>query len=74
MKWRARNSTSFDARQDFAMNGGADLFDVNDVFRCRDNRYVKLEAGPPYPKLLKGYLSFFDCGDNKASNALEVAE
>jgi hypothetical protein len=33
-----------------------------------------LEAGPPYVKLLKGYLNFFDCGDNKTSNAREVAK
>ncbi|HWX27082.1 MAG TPA: hypothetical protein VNZ53_06540 [Steroidobacteraceae bacterium] len=32
-----------------------------------------LEAGPPYPKLLRGYLNFFDCGDNKVSIAREVA-
>jgi crotonobetainyl-CoA:carnitine CoA-transferase CaiB-like acyl-CoA transferase len=32
-----------------------------------------LEAGPPYRKLLNGYLNFFDCGNNKQSFAREVA-
>ena len=46
---------------------------VNGVFETRDRRYVMLEAGPPYEKLLTGYLNFFDCGNNKASFAREVA-
>jgi crotonobetainyl-CoA:carnitine CoA-transferase CaiB-like acyl-CoA transferase len=33
-----------------------------------------LEGDPPYPKLLKGYLNFFDCGYNKQSSAREVAK
>ena len=32
-----------------------------------------LEAGPPYQKLLNGYLNFFDCGNNRQSFAREVA-
>src|SRR5262245_37827974 len=44
------------------------------MFLCRDNRHVMLEAGPPYMKLLKGYLNFFDCGNNKKSFAREVAK
>ena len=44
------------------------------MFLCRDNRHVMLEAGPPYMKLLKGYLNFFDCGDDKKSFAREVAK
>jgi hypothetical protein len=31
-------------------------------------------AGPPYPKLLKGYLDFFDCGNNKKSISREIAK
>ena len=33
-----------------------------------------IEGGPPYLKLLKGYLNFFDCGYNKKSIAREVAK
>ena len=33
-----------------------------------------IEGGPPYPKLLKGYLNFFDCGYNKKSIAREAAK
>ncbi len=44
------------------------------MFLCRDDRYVMIEGGPPYPKLLKGYLNFFDCGYNKKSIAREVAK
>ena len=44
------------------------------MFLCRDGKYVMLEAGPPYAKLLKGYSMFFDCGDDKASYAREVAK
>ena len=55
------------------MNVGAEFVDVNDLFLCRDNRYIMIEGGPPYMKLLKGYLNFFDCGYNKKSIAREVA-
>ncbi len=47
---------------------------MNDLFLCHDNRYVMIEAGPPYLKELKGYLNFFDCGYNKKSIAREVAK
>ena len=56
------------------MNVGAEFVDVNDLFLCRDNRYIMIEGGPPYTKLLKGYLNFFDCGYNKKSIAREVAK
>src|SRR5262249_6785981 len=47
----------------------AEHVEVNGTFLCRDRRYVMLEAGPPYVKLLNGYLNFFDCGNNKRSFA-----
>ena len=53
---------------------GAEFVAVNGVFETRDRRYVMLEAGPPYEKLLTGYLNFFDCGNNKESFAREVAK
>ena len=56
------------------INVGAEHVDLNNTYLCADGRYVMLEAGPPYPKLLKGYLNFFDCGDNKKSIAREVAK
>ena len=65
--------THFVKQQGRLINVGAERVDINNMFLCRDGRYVMLEAGPPYPKLLRGYLNFFDCGDNKVSIAREVA-
>jgi len=56
------------------MNVGAEHVAINNNFLCRDGKYVMLEAGPPYPKLLDGYLNFFDCGNNLESLAREVAK
>jgi crotonobetainyl-CoA:carnitine CoA-transferase CaiB-like acyl-CoA transferase len=66
--------THFIYQQGRPINVGAEFVDVNDMFLCRDNRYVMMEAGPPYLKELKGYLNFFDCGYNKKSIAREVAK
>jgi crotonobetainyl-CoA:carnitine CoA-transferase CaiB-like acyl-CoA transferase len=66
--------THFVQQQGRLINVGAEFVDVNDMFLCRDNRYVMIEGGPPYLKLLKGYLNFFDCGYNKKSIAREVAK
>jgi hypothetical protein len=66
--------THFVEQQGRPINVGAEHIDVNNLFLCRDNRHIMLEAGPPYAKLLKGYVNFFDCGDNKASIAREVAK
>lgn len=66
--------THFVQQQGKSINVGAEHIDVNNLFLCRDNRHIMLEAGPPYAKLLKGYLNFFDCGDNKESIAREVAK
>lgn len=68
------HSTHFVQQQGRPMNVGAEFVDVNDMFLCRDNCYVMIEGGPPYLKLLKGYLNFFDCGYNKKSIAREVAK
>ena len=53
----------------YPSNVGAEYVAVNGIFTTRDGRYVMLEAGPPYEKLLNGYLNFFDCGNNKQSFA-----
>ena len=65
--------THFVQQKGCPMNVGAEFVDVNDLFLCRDNGYIMIEGGPPYMKLLKGYLNFFDCGYNKKSIAREVA-
>ena len=66
--------THFVDQQGRAINVGAETVAVNDMFLCRDGKFVMLEAGPPYAKLLKGYSVFFDCGDDKRSYAREVAK
>src|SRR5215831_3401653 len=66
--------THFIQQQGRLMNIGAEFVDVNGIFLCRDNRYLMIEGGSPYMKLLKGYLNFFDCGYNKKSIAREVAK
>jgi len=44
--------THFVLQQGRQINVGAEFVDVNDIFLCRDNRYVMIEGGPPYLKLL----------------------
>jgi len=66
--------THFVAQQRRLINVGAEHVAVNGMFLCRDNRYVMIEGGPPYTKLLKGYLNFFDCGYNTESIAREIAK
>jgi crotonobetainyl-CoA:carnitine CoA-transferase CaiB-like acyl-CoA transferase len=51
--------THFVQQQGRPINVGAENVEVNGMFLCRDNRYVMLEAGPPYMKLLKPSLSLF---------------
>jgi crotonobetainyl-CoA:carnitine CoA-transferase CaiB-like acyl-CoA transferase len=66
--------THYVKQQGRSINVGAEHVAVNNLFQCRDGRYVMLEAGPPYHKLLDGYLNFFDCGNNKESFQREVAK
>ena len=58
----------------YPSNVGAEFVAVNGVFPTRDAGYVMTEAGPPYQKLLNGYLNFFDCGNSKQSFAREIAK
>jgi hypothetical protein len=51
-----------------------EIVELNGVFRCKDCGYVMIEAGPPYPKLLKGYLDFCDCVNNNKSISREIAK
>jgi quercetin dioxygenase-like cupin family protein len=66
--------THFVSQAGHSINVGAEFVELNGVFRCKDGGYVMIEAGPPYPKLLKGYLDFFDCGNNKESISREIAK
>ncbi len=66
--------THYVGHSGYPSNVGAEYVAVNGIFQARDGRYVMLEAGPPYQKLLNGYLNFFDCGNNKQSFAREVAK
>jgi crotonobetainyl-CoA:carnitine CoA-transferase CaiB-like acyl-CoA transferase len=66
--------THFVEQAGYSSNVGAEFVQVNGVFPTRDGHWVMLEAGPPYRKLLNGYLNFFDCGNKKESFAREVAK
>jgi crotonobetainyl-CoA:carnitine CoA-transferase CaiB-like acyl-CoA transferase len=66
--------THYIGQSGYPSSVGAEFVAVNGVFPTRDDRYIMLEAGPPYQKLLNGYLNFFDCGNNKQSFAREVAK
>ncbi|QBR04321.1 CoA transferase [Paraburkholderia pallida] len=46
---------------------GAEHMPVNGYHPTSDGCQVVLWAGPPYQKLLNGYLNFFDCGNNRKS-------
>lgn len=53
---------------------GAEFVAINSFFRCKDGRMVYTIAGPPYMKLLNGYLDFFECSNNKESFRREFAK
>ena len=66
--------THYIEQSGYPSNVGAEYVAVNGTFPTRDGRYIMLEAGPPYQKLLNGYLNFFDCGNNKQSFVREIAK
>lgn len=68
------HQTHYVGQAGYPSSVGAEFVEVNGIFATRDGRYIMLEAGPPYQKLLTGYLNFFDCGNNKQSFAREVAK
>lgn len=51
---------------------GAEYVPLNGMYQCQDKRWIYIIAGPPYMKLLNGYLDFFDCGNNKKSISREI--
>jgi crotonobetainyl-CoA:carnitine CoA-transferase CaiB-like acyl-CoA transferase len=66
--------THFMSQSNHTINVGEEFVELNGIFQCKDGKYVMIEAGPPYPKLLKGYLDFFDCGNNKKSISRKIAK
>ncbi len=52
---------------------GAEIVPTNGIFTCKDGRKVMIESGPPYQKLMNGYLNFFDCGNNRKSIARSIS-
>ena len=49
----------------YKIDVGCENVPMNGFYQCRDNSHVYLFAGPPYMKLLNGYLKFFNCGNVK---------
>ena len=70
----ALHSTHFLWQSGYPMSVGAEFVPTNGIYQCRDNRFIMIEAGPPYVKLERGYLNFFDCGNNRESLAREIAK
>ncbi len=68
------HQTHYVGQSGYPSSVGAELVEVNGIFPTQDGGYIMLEAGPPYQKLLNGYLNFFDCGNSRRSFAREVAK
>src|SRR5262249_38398987 len=56
----ALHSTHFLKHGGYSLSVGAEFVPTNGIFACRDGRSIMIEAGPPYAKLERGYLNFFD--------------
>jgi hypothetical protein len=67
------HSSHFLWQSGYAMTVGAEYIPTNGIFQCRDDKYIMIESGPPYIKLERGYLNFFDCGNNRDSIARSIA-
>ena len=52
------HQTHYVEQSGYPSSVGAEFVEVNGIFSTRDGRYIMLEAGPPYQKLLNGYLNF----------------
>lgn len=63
----ALHSTHFLWHSGYSLSVGAEFIPTNGIFQCRDGQYLMTESGPPYVKLERGYLNFFDCGNNRQS-------
>jgi crotonobetainyl-CoA:carnitine CoA-transferase CaiB-like acyl-CoA transferase len=56
-------------QQDAFMEVGWEYVPINGFYPTRDGRKVLLCAGPPYMKLLNGYLDTLDCSHNRKAIA-----
>jgi crotonobetainyl-CoA:carnitine CoA-transferase CaiB-like acyl-CoA transferase len=70
----AIHSTHYLRQSGYNLSVGAEFVPTNGLYRCKDGRFLMIEAGPPYPKLERGYLDFFDCGNNRTSLSREIAK
>lgn len=70
----ALHSTHFLWQSNYSMSVGAEFVPTNGIYKCKDGRFIMIESGPPYVKLERGYLNFFDCGNNRDSIAREIAK
>lgn len=61
--------THFIWQNGYKLELGAETVPTNGLFKCKDNRFVMIESGPPYRKLEQGYLNFFNCGNNRETIA-----
>lgn len=68
------HSTHFLWQNGYNMSVGAEFVPTNGLFKCKDGKYIMTESGPPYVKLERGYLNFFDCGNNRDAIAREIAK
>ncbi len=66
------HSTHFTKQYGYPMSVGAEFIPTNGLFKCKDGRFIMTHSGPPYVKLERGYLNFFDCGNNRESIAREI--
>jgi crotonobetainyl-CoA:carnitine CoA-transferase CaiB-like acyl-CoA transferase len=70
----ALHTTHFLRQAGYGLSVGAEYVATNGLYQRRDGRYLMIEAGPPYAKLERGYLNFFDCGNNRESLSREIAK
>ncbi len=68
------HETQYIRQNGYPIDVGAENVAVNNLFECADGRYVMLEAGPPYEKLLNGYLKFFNCPNDQSALAACVRQ
>ncbi len=66
------HSTHFVQHFGYPISVGAEYIPSNGLFKCRDGRFIMTHSGPPYVKLERGYLNFFDCGNNRESISREI--
>jgi len=67
------HSSHFVWQQGAYLEVGAEYVPINGFYSTRDDRQVLLCAGPPYMKLLNGYLEFFEAANNRQSIERAVA-